>query len=171
MGNSKRPKQADSAPGMFAEGGVVTEPYIPPKEPDEPEAFIELSTEPSPELQEAKEKLVDGIIDAVEKAKAEPVQEVHLTPKGEQDLIDELTAILRVPKTKDALMTFSMFSDKYQKRYFLLDVDGNAYRQAWSVFKERTGTKDQNRFLFLVYTILELPPPRLHRGVDWAPLN
>ena len=147
---------------MFAEGGVVTEPYIPPKEPDEPE-LVAPAEEAAPK---------DGPQERAEPEPEEkPMQEVHLTPKGEQDLIDELTAILRVPKTKDALMTFSMFSDKYQKRYFLLDVDGNAYRQAWSVFKERTGTKDQNRFLFLVYTILELPPPRLHRGVDWAPLN
>ena len=187
MGKNNKPKQ-QPAVDMFADGGIATEdlPVVKAVTPGtEAPEIIELGTEPSAELRQAQEKLVDDIIEKIPTATpvepenvpvgGEPktIQEAPTEPKkdSEQELIDELTSILRVPKSKDALMTFSMFSDKYQKRYFLLDVDGTAYRRAWEVFKERTGSKDQNRFLFLVYTILEMNPPRLHRGVDWVPLE
>lgn len=90
----------------------------------------------------------------------------------EADVARELAAILKVPKSRDSVMVFSMFSTgEFDRRYFLLDVDGNAYRKAWARYKELTGTKDTVQFLNLVYHILNVDMPRFHRNVDWVPLN
>ena len=95
-----------------------------------------------------------------------------LTADEEAQLIADLTATLKVPKTKDAIMVFSMYTiGDFNRRYFLLDVDGVAYRRAWAMFKERTGTTDSVRFLGLVNQILNTDMPRLHRAVDWVPLT
>ena len=112
--------------------------------------------------------------DVIEEIEEEPPKLVpkRLSPADEEALIADLRATLKVPKTKDAIPVFSMYTiGDYNRRYFLLDVDGVAYRKAWDMFKERTGTKDQVKFLELVYQILNIDMPRLHRAVDWVPLN
>jgi len=114
----------------------------------------------------------DAVLEEIEEEAPPKLVPKALTPAGEADLIDELTRTLKVPKTKDSIMVFSMYTiGDFNRRYFLLDVDGTAYRKAWSIFKERTGTADQVKFLELVYQILNTDMPRLHRAVDWVPLN
>ena len=98
--------------------------------------------------------------------------QMHARAGSEQALIAELTEILKVPKPRDALMTFSMYTvGQFTRRYFILDVDGAAYRKAWEVFKERTQSTDATRFMDLIFHILNTDMPRLHRNVDWVPLN
>lgn len=98
--------------------------------------------------------------------------QMHARAGSEQALIAELTEILKVPKPRDALMTFSMYTvGQFTRRYFILDVDGAAYRRAWEVFKERTQSTDATRFMDLIFHILNTDMPRLHRNVDWVPLN
>jgi len=119
---------------------------------------------------EEVEKVEDPEVPKAPEAPAKPMPRTLMgdLPAG---LVEELTQVLRVPKTKDSIMVFSMYSvGEYDRRYFLLDVDGIAYRRAWSIFKERTGTADQVKFLELVYQILSTDLPRLHRAVDWVPL-
>lgn len=133
--------------------------------PEEPPAVI-VAKEPFTEEQvEEIKKLV--------KEQAPPIIEAPSpAANDEQALIRELTDILKVPKSKDALMTFSMYTvGQYTRRYFLLDVDGQAYRKAWEVYKERTGSADATQFMTLVYQILNTDMPRLHRAVEWVPLN
>lgn len=91
---------------------------------------------------------------------------------SDADIVRELTAILKVPKARDSVMVFSMYSTRdFNRRYFLLDVDGNAYRRAWVRYKELSGGDDPVHFLELVYRILNTDLPRLHRNVDWVPLT
>lgn len=105
-------------------------------------------------------------------ARAPPVQSPPVQRSQEELLIEEMRELIRTPKTKNSKMTVSMFTDgQFTTRYFELDVNGEGYRKAWQLFKLRTGTKDHARFLFLVYGILECSPPRLHREVDWVPLD
>ena len=95
-----------------------------------------------------------------------------LTAEEMDDLVADMTVMLKVPKTRDAIMVFSMYTvSEFNRKYFLLDVDGTAYRRAWNLFKERTGTTDAVTFLEIVYRILNTDMPRLHRAVDWVPLN
>ena len=89
----------------------------------------------------------------------------------DDELLAELTEILRVPKSRDAVMTFSSYKSGFQRRYFLLDVNGDAYRKAWTVFKMRTNTTDYTKFLDVVFGIMSIDPPRLHRAVDYVPLD
>jgi len=89
----------------------------------------------------------------------------------DDELMAELTEILRVPKSRDAVMTFSSYKSGFQRRYFLLDVNGDAYRKAWTVFKMRTNTTDYTKFLDVVFGIMSIDPPRLHRAVDYVPLD
>jgi len=118
----------------------------------------------------------DAVLQEIEEPEEQPEEPARPLPRtllGDipAGLVEELTQVLRVPKTKDSIMVFSMYSvGEYDRRYFLLDVDGIAYRKAWSIFKERTGTADQVKFLELVYQILSTDLPRLHRAVDWVPL-
>lgn len=123
---------------------------------------------------------LSGVVDDMG-APEEPAEE-RFEPEGkaaeetpgtsETDLVKELTQILKVPKGRDSIMVFSMYSSsEFSRRYFLLDVDGIAYRKAWAKYKEITGTNDPVRFLEIVYRILNTDLPRLHRNVDWVPLN
>lgn len=97
--------------------------------------------------------------------------ERDILAEKEAKLIADLVTILKVPKTKDSLMTFSMYSTtNLNRRYFLLDVDGTAYRKGWALYKEVKGD-DPVGYIDMVMHIMDLEIPRLHRAVDWAPLN
>jgi len=119
-----------------------------------------------------KEDAIEEIIEEEPPLPPKPLRSRALSAQEEAELIAELRTILKVPKTKDAIPVFSMYTiGDFNRRYFLLDVDGIAYRKAWNTFKERTGTVDSVKFLELVYQILNIDMPRLHRAVDWVPLT
>lgn len=97
--------------------------------------------------------------------------EREIAAEREAKIIADLVEILSVPKTKDSVMTFSMYTTPaLNRKYFLLDVDGTAYRRGWAYYKEVKGN-DPVGYIEMVMTILKLEIPRLHRAVDWAPLN
>ena len=97
--------------------------------------------------------------------------EADIIAETEAKLIADLVAILKVPKTKDSVMTFTMYSTpSLVRRYFLLDVDGTAFRKGWALYKEVKGN-DPVAYVDMVMHIMDLEIPRLHRAVDWAPLN
>lgn len=85
-------------------------------------------------------------------------------------LIKDLTEILRVPKTMGAVPVMSAYSVGMMRRYFILDVDGTAWRKGWALYKEVKG-EDPVGYVDMVIHILDTGIPRLHRAVDWAPLN
>ena len=97
--------------------------------------------------------------------------ENDIKAEAEAKLIADITATLKVPKTKDSVMTFSMYSTTaLNRRYFLLDVDGDAYRRGWMLYKEAKGD-DPVGYIDMVMHIMDLEIPRLHRAVSWVPLN
>lgn len=98
------------------------------------------------------------------------ITEEAIQADREAKLIAEITQVLKVPKTRDSVPTFSMYSMGQMRRYFILDVDGAAYRKGWTIYKEAKGD-DPVGYIDLVMHIMDLEIPRLHRAVDWAPLN
>ena len=100
------------------------------------------------------------------------VSEAELQRRRDAELIKALTEILKVPKMQGDVPVLSAYSvGPMTRRYLILDVNGTAYRRAWNTFKEMTGTEDAVAFVTLVIQIMDLEIPRLHRAVDWAPLN
>ena len=135
-----------------------------------------------PELQAKREDEAARI--AEEEAKAAEKAPIDVSEVFEDDIVTEegtqaerdaefiarLTAVLKVPKTRDSVPTFSMYSIGQVRRYFILDVDGTAYRKGWMMYKDYKG-QDPVGYIDMVMHIMDLEIPRLHRAVDWAPLN
>lgn len=96
--------------------------------------------------------------------------EAEIQKEKDEELIRELASILKVPKTRDSVLTFSMYTIGQMRRYFLLDVDGTAYRKGWAYYKSQRGD-DPVGYIDMVIHIMDHEIPRLHRAVDWAPLN
>ena len=96
--------------------------------------------------------------------------EADIQREKDTEILRELTMILKVPKTRDSVPTFSMYTSGMLRRYFFLDVDGTAYRKGWAYYKSQKGD-DPVGYIDMVIHILDLEIPRLHRAVDWAPLN
>lgn len=84
--------------------------------------------------------------------------------------MEKLRSILSVPKTKDSVPTLTGIDKGFYKRYFLLDVDGDAYREAWRYYKDNAPGPTPDGFVLLVLRILEHDMPRMYRKVSFVPL-
>lgn len=84
--------------------------------------------------------------------------------------IEKLRSILAVPKTKDSVPTLTGIDKGFYKRYFILDVDGDAYREAWRYYKDNAPKPTPDEFVVIVLRILEHDLPRMYRKVSFVPL-
>lgn len=84
--------------------------------------------------------------------------------------VDVIKRILSVPKSKDSIPTLTCIDKGFYKRYFILDVDGDAYSEAWRYYRMHRPTGTPEDFVALVTRILSIDMPRMHRAVSYVPL-
>jgi hypothetical protein len=84
--------------------------------------------------------------------------------------IDALKRILSVPKSKDSIPTLTCIDKGFYKRYFILDVDGDAYSKAWGYYRMHRPNGTPEDFVAMVTRILSIDMPRMHRAVSYVPL-
>jgi hypothetical protein len=83
---------------------------------------------------------------------------------------DEIRRLLAVPKSRDSVPTLTCIDKGFYKRYFILDVDGNAYSMAWEYYKSHKPDGTPEEFVTIVTRILSIDMPRMHRAVSYIPL-
>lgn len=101
----------------------------------------------------------------------EPVPETPTAPVAEEFDMAQMKAILSVPKTKDSIPTLTCIDKKSFKRYFILDVDGEAYRKAWDYYCRTVTQSTPDDFILRVCSILDMDLPRMYRSVSYIPLQ
>ena len=113
-----------------------------------------------------RKKVAD--VEPVEALVPEPAPEV--SSSTEEWDVDRVKRILSVPKSKDSIPTLTCIDKGFYKRYFILDVDGDAYREAWEYYRAHRPTGTPEDFVALVTRILSIDMPRMHRAVSYVPL-
>lgn len=104
-----------------------------------------------------------------EQPKPEPEPETVRIPEGGWD-VNVLREILAVPKTKDSIPTLTCIDKGVYKRYFIIDVDGDAYRRAWEYYRSTKKEATPDDFVTIVLRILQQDMPRMYRAVSYVPL-
>lgn len=84
-----------------------------------------------------------------------------------EDIIRDLLA---VPRTSGSIPTLTCIDKGIYKRYFILDVDGEAYGKAWKAYRKVCPTGTPEEFIAIVLRILSQGMPRMHRAVSYVPL-
>ena len=97
-----------------------------------------------------------------------PIPQVSSSTEGWD--INVIKRILSVPKSKDSIPTLTCIDKGFYKRYFILDVDGDAYSKAWGYYRMHRPTGTPEDFVALVTRILSIDMPRMHRAVSYVPL-
>lgn len=96
------------------------------------------------------------------------------TPEPTQDTegwdVDRIKKILSVPKSKNSIPTLTCIDKGFYKRYFILDVDGDAYSEAWKYYKAHKPDGTPEDFVALVTRVLSIDMPRMYRAVSYVPL-
>ena len=98
----------------------------------------------------------------------EPAQEPAQDTEGWD--VDRIKKILSVPKSKNSIPTLTCIDKGFYKRYFILDVDGDAYREAWKYYKAHKPDGTPEDFVALVTRVLSIDMPRMYRAVSYVPL-
>ena len=111
----------------------------------------------------------ENVVKKEEAPAKEPEPTVVEVPTDGWD-VETLRDILAVPKTRDSIPTLTCIDKGIYKRYFIVDVDGDAYRKAWDYYKitRRDATPDE--FVTIVLRILQQDMPRMYRAVSYVPL-
>lgn len=104
----------------------------------------------------------------IPEATPEPAQEPAQDTEGWD--VDRIKKILSVPKSKNSIPTLTCIDKGFYKRYFILDVDGDAYREAWSYYKAHKPDGTPEDFVALVTRVLSIDMPRMYRAVSYVPL-
>ena len=150
----------------------------------EPEPIVEPEPEPEP--------IPEPIPEDVSEPKDEPEEEIYMEvqPRKEVvyrmgrngpepievaveepsvDLKSMLTRILSVEKGKRSIPTLVSYTSRSTdtKRFVIIDVNYMVLDDAWTVYCEYD--TDPEKFLGMVYDILDIAVPRMYRGV--APLS
>lgn len=106
---------------------------------------------------------------------SEPVVEEDPTPPVSSSTegwdINVIKRILSVPKSKDSIPTLTCIDKGFYKRYFILDVDGDAYSKAWKYYRAHKPNGTPEDFVAQVTRILSIDMPRMHRAVSYVPLS
>ena len=84
--------------------------------------------------------------------------------------VDRIKKMLSVPKSKNSIPTLTCIDKGFYKRYFILDVDGDAYREAWKYYKAHKPDGTPEDFVALVTRVLSIDMPRMYRAVSYVPL-
>ena len=86
---------------------------------------------------------------------------------NESDIMHELRTILNVQRGKRAVPSyvtfFSVRSNAY--RHVIIDVTDSIIEEAWLKYQEMAPAVDEEEFLGMVYSILEVDVPRMYRAV------
>jgi hypothetical protein len=83
---------------------------------------------------------------------------------------DRLKEIISVPRGKGSVPVLASYKMDFFERYFILDLDGDAFRKAWNIYKAEKGN-DPVGFVQAIINILETDFPRMYRAVDYVPLR
>lgn len=94
----------------------------------------------------------------------------EVSSSTEEWSVDAVKRILSVPKSKDSIPTLTCIDKGFYKRYFILDVDGDAYSKAWKYYKAHKSNGTPEDFVAMVTRILSIDMPRMHRAVSYVPL-
>ncbi len=95
---------------------------------------------------------------------------VEAVPPSSESIEARIKELLLRPKKSGQLLTMSRYKvgpNRYY--YFEYDVDGDAYEQAWNLFRAEKGDNEPE-FIQLVNQILDASP-RMHRGISYKPLS
>lgn len=130
--------------------------------PDEPAPSSDPMEDTPPTVED------EPVIDATPVVETDPVPPVSSSTEGWD--INVIRRILSVPKSKDSIPTLTCIDKGFYKRYFILDVDGDAYREAWGYYKAHKPNGTPEDFVALVTRILSIDMPRMHRAVSYVPL-
>ena len=84
--------------------------------------------------------------------------------------VERIKKMLSVPKSKNSIPTLTCIDKGFYKRYFILDVDGDAYREAWKYYKAHKPDGTPEDFVTLVTRVLSIDMPRMYRAVSYVPL-
>jgi len=88
---------------------------------------------------------------------------------SEDSVMARIRDLLTQPKKPGQLMTMSRYNAGGRYLYFLYEVDGDAYGQAWDLFRSVRGDNEPE-FIQMVNQILD-ETPRMHRGISYVPLS
>lgn len=166
----KRRKKAEPAPEP--EPTVGPEPETVP----EPEPIVEPEPEPEPEDTPEPEEEQETYMEVQPRTKIVyrmggngPVPIEVTVEEPSVDLKSILTRILSVEKGKRSIPTLVSYTSRSTdtKRYVIIDVNYIVLDDAWTVYCEYD--TDPEKFLGMVYDILDIAVPRMYRGV--APLS
>lgn len=91
-------------------------------------------------------------------------------PSAPQGLEETIRGLLSVPRTGGSIPTLTCIDKGIFKRYFILDVDGDAYGKAWKAYREAHPDGTPEEFVAIVLRILSQGMPRMHRAVSYVPL-
>lgn len=101
----------------------------------------------------------------------EPVVDTPAPQKGGQSSVtDAIRKALTIPKSSGSVPTLTCIEKGAYRRYFLLDVDGEAYRKAWDIYRKDVPHGSPEEFVEIVLRILSQDMPRMHRAVSYVPL-
>lgn len=84
---------------------------------------------------------------------------------------EEFRGILVTPRTKDSVPTLTCIDRGFYKRYFILEVEGDAYKAAWDYYRRTVPGGTPDEFVTLVMRTLDQGMPRMHRAVSYVPLG
>ena len=115
------------------------------------------------------------VIETASEVSPEPVAPTpEPAPEPTQDTegwdVERIKKMLSVPKSKNSIPTLTCIDKGFYKRYFILDVDGDAYREAWKYYKAHKPDGTPEDFVALVTRVLSIDMPRMYRAVSYVPL-
>ena len=119
------------------------------------------------------------VIETASEVSPEPVAPIPAPtpapiPEPTQDTegwdVERIKKMLSVPKSKNSIPTLTCIDKGFYKRYFILDVDGDAYREAWKYYKAHKPDGTPEDFVALVTRVLSIDMPRMYRAVSYVPL-
>lgn len=170
----KRRKKAEPEPTVEPEPETVPEPEptVEPEPEPEPEPIPEPIPEDVPEPEEEQEIYMEvqprtKVVYRMGGNGPVPIEVTVEEPSV--DLKSILTRILSVEKGKRSIPTLVSYTSRSTdtKRYVIIDVNYIVLDDAWTVYCEYD--TDPEKFLGMVYDILDIAVPRMYRGV--APLS
>lgn len=111
----------------------------------------------------------ENVVKKEQPPQSEPEPLTVQIPEGGWD-VNVLREILAVPKTKGSTPTLTCIDKGIYKRYFIIDVDGDAYRRAWEYYRSTKQEPTPDDFVTIVLRILQQDMPRMYRAVSYVPL-
>ena len=143
------------------------------QESDASGEIVAHQTSPDVPSEDAADVVAGPVASSESPTPSPPAPEGNASSGGgtQETFNDSLRRILRVPRARGSVPTLVRYKEGVFQRYFILDVDGDVFRKAWSHYKANAADPNPVAFVHLVINILETDFPRMYRAVAYVPLD